>query len=59
MAEYMVVKNNVIEAIYCGDVEENENIVILPENHEVRVGENIAFFNGKPNKQAVIWSNNT
>ena len=28
----------------CGR-EENENIIILPENHEVRVGENIAFYN--------------
>ena len=45
MAEYMIVNNNIIEAIYCGDVEENENIIILPENHEVRVGENIAFYN--------------
>ena len=45
MAEYMTINNNIIEAIYCGDVEENENIIILPENHEVRVGENIAFYN--------------
>ncbi len=45
MAEYMTINNNIIEAIYCGDVEENENIIILPENHEVRAGENIAFYN--------------
>lgn len=45
MAEYMIVNNNIIEAIYCGDVEENENIIILPDNHEVRAGENIAFYN--------------
>lgn len=45
MAEYMIVNNNIIEAIYCGDVEENENIIILPEKHEVRTGENIAFYN--------------
>lgn len=45
MAEYMIVNNNIIEAIYCGDVEENENTIILPENHEVRVGENISFYN--------------
>lgn len=45
MAEYMIVNNNIIEAIYCGEVEENENTIILPENHEVRAGENIAFYN--------------
>lgn len=45
MAEYMTINNNTIEAIYCGDVEENENIIMLPENHEARVGENIAFYN--------------
>ena len=45
MAEYMVIQDNIIEAIYCGDVEENENIIILPENHQVRGGENIAFYN--------------
>ena len=45
MAEYMVLKNNVIEAIYCGEVKNNKNIIILPENHQVRVGENIAFYN--------------
>lgn len=45
MAEYMIVNNNIIEAIYCGDVEKDENTVILPKNHEVKVGENIAFYN--------------
>lgn len=45
MAEYMIIKNNVVEAIYCGEIKNNENIIILPENHEVRVGENIAFYN--------------
>lgn len=45
MAEYMVLKNNVVEAIYCGEIKNSENIIILPENHEVRVGENIAFYN--------------
>ena len=45
MAEYMIVKDNVVEAIYCGGVEENENIIMLPENHQVRVGENISFYN--------------
>lgn len=45
MAEYMIINNNIIEAIYCGDVEENENVIILPKNHEVRAGENIAFYN--------------
>lgn len=45
MAEYMVLKNNVVEAIYCGEIKNGENIIILPENHEVRVGENIAFYN--------------
>lgn len=45
MAEYMTINNNIIEAIYCGNVEESENIIILPENHEARVGDNIAFYN--------------
>lgn len=45
MAEYMVIKDNIIDAVYCGEVEENENIVVLPENHEVRAGENIACYN--------------
>ena len=45
MAEYMVINNNIIEAVYCGDVESNENTIILPENHQVRVGENISFYN--------------
>lgn len=45
MAEYMTINNNIIEAIYCGDVEENENIIILPENHEVRAGEPLTFYN--------------
>ena len=45
MAEYMVINNNIIEAIYCGKADEKENVIILPENHEVRVGDNIAFYN--------------
>ena len=45
MAEYMTINNNIIEAIYCGEVEENENIIILPENHEVRQGETLDFYN--------------
>lgn len=45
MAEYMIVNNNIIEAIYCGKADEKENVIILPENHEVRVGDNIAFYN--------------
>lgn len=45
MAEYMVINNNVVEAIYCGDVESNKNTIILPGNHQVRVGENISFYN--------------
>lgn len=54
MAEYMTINNNIIEAIYCGDVEENENIIILPENHEVRVGENIAFYNDNWSRKSDI-----
>ena len=54
MAEYMTINNNIIEAIYCGDVEENENIIILPENHEVRVGENIAFYNNDWSRKSDI-----
>ena len=46
MAEYMVINNNIIEAIYCGKADKKENVIILPENHEVRVGDNIAFYNG-------------
>lgn len=45
MAEYMVINNNIIEAIYCGKADEKENVIILPKNHEVRVGENISFYN--------------
>lgn len=54
MAEYMTINNNIIEAIYCGDVEENENIIILPENHEVRAGENIAFYNDNWSRKSDI-----
>ena len=54
MAEYMTINNNIIEAIYCGDVEENENIIILPENHEVRAGENIAFYNNDWSRKSDI-----
>lgn len=43
MAEYMVLKNNVIEAIYCGIAEEGS--ITLPANHEVRVGESLDFYN--------------
>lgn len=42
----MIINNNIIEAIYCGKADEKENVIILPENHEVRVGDNIAFYNG-------------
>ena len=45
MAEYMIINNNIIEAVYCGDVKSNENTIILPENHQVKTGENIAFYN--------------
>ena len=54
MAEYMTINNNIIEAIYCGDVEENEKIIILPENHEVRAGENIAFYNNDWSRKSDI-----
>lgn len=54
MAEYMTINNNIIEAIYCGEVEENENIIILPENHEVRAGENIAFYNNDWSRKSDI-----
>ena len=54
MAEYMIVNNNIIEAIYCGEVEENENIIILPENHEVRAGENISFYNDNWSRKSDI-----
>lgn len=45
MAEYMVIQDNIIEAIYCGEVESNENIIPLPENHQVQVGDNILCYN--------------
>ena len=54
MAEYMVINNNIIEAIYCGNVEESENIIILPENHEARVGENISFYNDNWSRKSDI-----
>lgn len=45
MAEYMVIKDNIIQAVYCGEAESSKNIIMLPENHEIRVGEDIAFYN--------------
>ena len=45
MAEYMVIQDNIIKAIYCGEVESNENIIPLPENHQVQVGDNILCYN--------------
>ena len=43
MAEYMIVKNNIVEAIFCGVVEKGG--ITLPANHQVRVGEPLAFYN--------------
>lgn len=43
MAEYMVLKNNVVEAIFCGTAEKGSTT--LPANHEVRVGEPLTFYN--------------
>lgn len=45
MAEYMVIKDNIIKAIYCGEVESNKNVTALPENHQVQVGDNILCYN--------------
>lgn len=54
MAEYMIINNNIIEAIYCGKADEKENVIILPENHEVRVGENIAFYNDNCSRKSDV-----
>lgn len=54
MAEYMIINNNIIEAIYCGKADEKENIIILPENHEVRAGENIAFYNNDWSRKSEV-----
>lgn len=43
MAEYMIVKNNIVEAIFCGEAEEGS--IILPKNHQIRVGEPLTFYN--------------
>ena len=46
MAEYMIIdENNIVTGIFCGDVEENENIIILPDNHQVRGGESLEYYN--------------
>lgn len=45
MAEYMIVENNIITGIFCGEVEKGENIVILPPNHQVRCGETFEYYN--------------
>lgn len=45
MAEYMTVENNIITGIFCGEVEESENIIILPDNHQVRGGETLEYYN--------------
>ena len=43
MAEYMIVKNNIVEAIFCGEAEKGS--IVLPANHQVRVGEPLTFYN--------------
>lgn len=43
MAEYMIVKDNIVTEIFCGEVEKGS--IALPANHQVRVGEPLTFYN--------------
>lgn len=43
MAEYMIVKDNIVEAIFCGTAEKGS--ITLPANHQIRVGEPLTFYN--------------
>lgn len=52
MAEYMIIKNNVVEAIYCGEADEGS--ITLPANHEVRVGESLDFYNSDYTRKSDI-----
>lgn len=45
MAEYMIIKDNIVKAIYCGKADNSENAIKLPVNHQVQVGDNVAFYN--------------
>lgn len=43
MAEYIKIKNNTIVGIFCGATDE-EDVIILPANHEVREGDSLNFY---------------
>lgn len=43
MAEYIKIKNNIIVGIFCGTTDE-EDVIILPANHEVREGDSLDFY---------------
>lgn len=43
MAEYIKIKNKIITGIFCGTTDE-EDIIILPANHEVREGDSLDFY---------------
>lgn len=52
MAEYMTVENNIITGIYCGMAEEGS--ITLPDNHEIRVGEPLTFYNSDYTRKSDI-----
>lgn len=52
MAEYMIVKNNIVEAIFCGTVEKGS--IELPASHQVRVGEPLTFYNSDYTRKSEV-----
>lgn len=52
MAEYMIIKDNIVTGIYCGIAEEGS--ITLPVNHEVRVGEPLTFYNNDYTRKSDI-----
>ena len=46
MAEYMTVEENIITGIWCGIPDKDDaDIIILPDNHQVRCGETLEYYN--------------
>lgn len=52
MAEYMTVKNNIVTGIFCGEAEKGS--ITLPDNHEVRVGEPLTFYNSDYTRKSEV-----
>lgn len=53
MAEFMTVENNIITGIYCG-IPDSENEILLPVNHNARVGEPLTFYNSDYTRKSDI-----